>query len=52
MQVYDGKLGPYEESLGSVEWLASCDLRAVPERDSAVTENITPFLHFKGYKAI
>lgn len=52
MQVYDGKLGPYEDDLGSVEWLASCDLRAVPERDSAVNEHITPFLHFKGFKAI
>jgi serine O-acetyltransferase len=52
MQVYDGKLGPYEDDLGSVEWLASCDLRAVPERDSAVGEHITPFLHFKGFKAI
>lgn len=26
MRVYDGSLGPYEEQMGSVEWLAVCDL--------------------------
>ena len=52
MRVYDGSLGPYEEQMGSVEWLACCDLRAVPDRDSAVDNLLIPFLHFKGFKAI
>jgi serine O-acetyltransferase len=52
MQVYDGKLGPYDDQMGSVESLASCDIRAIPERDSATDDHLTPFLHFKGFKAI
>lgn len=51
-EVYKGKYGPYEEHMGSAEWLASCDLRAVPERDAATSSHLTPFLYFKGFKAI
>ena len=52
MKVYNGSFGPYEEKMGSIEWLAVTDLRAVPERDSATEDLLTTFLHYKGFKAI
>ena len=53
--VYKGEYGPYhDESMGSVELLAALDLLAVAERDPANEsgELLTPYLHFKGFKAI
>ena len=38
--------------MGSVEWLAICDLRAIQDRDLSTKGLLTPFLHIQGYKAI
>lgn len=52
-KVYAGELGPYDDKrMGSVEWLAILDLLAIAEKDPAGDDLLSPFLHYKGYKAV